>query len=97
MRLNHAVRSPDSRKRLVNSSWKNSMKRIVLIAGLTVLSLGILRADDDALLRLLVRKGIITEQEASEVKNELAQEKSTSPAKGAARAGESNAQPAPGR
>jgi hypothetical protein len=64
MRLNHAVRSPDSRKRFVNSSWKNFMKRIVLIAGLTMLSLGVLRADDDALLRLLVRKGIITEREA---------------------------------
>ena len=57
------------------------MKRTVLVAGMAVLSISIARADDDALLRLLVRKHIITEQEAREVKSELAQEKKASPEK----------------
>jgi hypothetical protein len=49
-------------------------KRIMLVAAMTTLvcSAVTVRADDDALLNLLVKKHIITEKEATEVRSELA-------------------------
>jgi hypothetical protein len=55
-------------------SWKK-----IAIAGLSILSVSVnpLRADDDALLKLLVRKHLITEKDAAEVRAEMKKEAAT--------------------
>ncbi|MEP7072449.1 MAG: putative porin [Verrucomicrobiota bacterium] len=70
------------------------MKRLWLIFGLLLCSVLLARADEDALLKLLVRKKIITEKEATAVKSELAEEKkSAGSAASSAKSGDATAQP----